>query len=61
MHCHECNLSNSKKERIQVVWDDGSYEGWLIDWSAHPHYILFHRQPMIFGTSVNSMALLQLI
>jgi len=31
--------ATAKKERIQVVWDDDSYEGWLIDWSAHPHFI----------------------
>ena len=31
--------ATAKKERIQVVWDDGSYEGWLIDWSSHPHFI----------------------
>jgi len=31
--------ATAKKERIQVVWDDDSYEGWLIDWSAHPQFI----------------------
>ena len=30
-------VSGCCKERIQVTFDDGKFEGWLVDWAARKH------------------------